>query len=52
MRGLQIWRSEGAQYEVEEVFAPAITSLCYEAMSEWHFGEIAASTQPWQKRSH
>ena len=43
MRGLQIWRSGGAQYQVEEVFAPAITCLCYEAMSEWHFGEIASS---------
>jgi len=43
MLGLQIWRSGGAQYQVEEVFAPAITSLCYEAMSEWHFGEIATS---------
>jgi serine/threonine protein kinase/predicted ATPase len=43
MRGLQIWRSGGARYQVEEVFAPAITSLCYEAMSEWHFGEIASS---------
>jgi hypothetical protein len=43
MHALQIWRSGGVQYQVEEVFAPAITSLCYEAMSEWHFGEIASS---------
>jgi predicted ATPase len=43
MHALQIWRSGGVQYQVEEVFAPAITSLCYEAMSEWHLGEIASS---------
>jgi len=43
MHAVQIWRSGGVQYQVEEVFAPAITSLCYEAMSEWHFGEIASS---------
>jgi predicted ATPase len=40
---VQIWRSGAVQHQVEEVFAPAITSLCYEAMSEWHFGEIASS---------
>ena len=43
MHALQIWRSGGVRYQVEEVFAPAITSLCYEAMVEWHFGEIASS---------
>jgi hypothetical protein len=43
MRGLQIWRSGGVRYQLEEVFAPAITSLCYEAMVEWHFEEIASS---------
>ena len=43
MRGVQIWRSGGAQSPVEEVDAPAVTCLCYEALSEWHFGEIASS---------
>jgi adenylate cyclase len=43
INAVQIWRSGGVQYHVEEVFAPAITSLCFVAMSEWHFGEIASS---------
>ena len=42
MRGIQIWRSAGVQSPVEEVNAPAVTCLCYEALSEWHFGEIAS----------
>src|SRR5262249_21131312 len=43
INAVQIWRSGGVQYHVEEVFAPVITSLCYEAMSDWHFGKIASS---------
>ena len=42
MRGVQIWRSGGVQSPVEEVDAPAVVCLCYEALSEWHFGEIAS----------
>ncbi len=42
MRGVQIWRSGGVQSPVEEITAPAVTCLCYEALSEWHFGEIAS----------
>ncbi len=42
MRGVQIWRSGGVQSPVEEVTAPAVTCLCYEALSEWQFGEIAS----------
>jgi serine/threonine protein kinase len=41
-RGVQIWRSGRVQSPVEEVTAPAVTCLCYEALSEWHFGEIAS----------
>ena len=41
-RGLQIWRSGGVQSPVEEVYAPAVVCLCYEALSEWHIGEIAS----------
>jgi predicted ATPase len=40
MRGIQIWRSEGVQFPVEEVTAPAVTCLCYQAMLQWHFREI------------
>ena len=42
MRGVRIWRSGGVQSPVEEVTAPAVTCLCYEALSEWQFGEIAS----------
>ena len=41
-RGLQIWRSGGYRSPVEEVDAPPVGCLCYEALSEWHFGEIAS----------
>ena len=42
MRGVQIWRSGGVQSPVEELTAPAVVCLCYEALSEWHLGEIAS----------
>jgi predicted ATPase len=42
MRGVQIWRSGGLQPPVEEVSAPAVNCLWINALSEWHFGEIAA----------
>jgi hypothetical protein len=40
MRGVRIWRSGGVQSRVEEVTAPVVTCLCYEAMLQWHFGEM------------
>jgi predicted ATPase len=42
MRGLQIWRLGGAESPVEEVSAPAVICLCYEALSEWHLGEMVS----------
>ena len=42
MRGLQIWRSGSVQSPVQELIAPAVECLAYEALSEWHFGEIAS----------
>jgi tetratricopeptide (TPR) repeat protein len=42
MRGLEIWRSGDVQCQVEEVSAPAVNCLCFKALSEWHFGEIAS----------
>jgi tetratricopeptide (TPR) repeat protein len=39
--GVQIWRSGGVQFPVEEVDAPPIGCLCDKALIEWHFGEIA-----------
>jgi tetratricopeptide (TPR) repeat protein len=42
MRSLQIWRSGRAQSPVEDPLAPAVICLMYEALSEWHLGEIAS----------
>ena len=42
MRGLEIWRSGGVQFQAEEVSAPAVNCLCFKALTEWHFGEIAS----------
>ena len=41
MRGVQIWRSGGVQYNPEDLDAPAVVCLCYEALCQWHAGEIA-----------
>ncbi len=38
----EIWRSGGVHSPVEEIDAPAVSCLCFEAASEWHFGEIAS----------
>jgi predicted ATPase len=42
MRGVQIWRSGSVQSPIEEVTAPAVTCLCFQALSGWHFGETAS----------
>jgi predicted ATPase len=42
MRGLQIWRSRSIESPVQELIAPAPECLAYEALSEWHLGEIAS----------
>jgi predicted ATPase len=42
-RGVQIWRSGSVQSPVaEEIQAPVVNCLSYEAMSDWHFGQIAS----------
>jgi hypothetical protein len=41
MRGVQIWLSGGVQYNAEDLHAPAVVCLCYEALCQWHFGEVA-----------
>jgi len=41
--GVQIWRSGSVRSPVaEEIAAPVVYCLAYEAMSNWHFGEIAS----------
>jgi hypothetical protein len=42
MRGVQIWRSRTIRSPVEDVTTPAVVCLCYEALSEWHLGEISS----------
>jgi len=41
-RGLQIWRSGVIQSPVEEVYTPSVICLIFEALSDWHLGEIAS----------
>jgi predicted ATPase len=40
MHGVEIWRSGGVHSPVEELIAPAVECLSYEALSEWHLGDI------------
>ena len=40
-RGLQILRS-GVESPIEEVDVPAVSILCFEALFEWHAGEIVS----------
>ena len=42
IRGVQLWRSGGVQSYAEFLDAPAVVCLCYQAVSEWHLGEIAS----------
>jgi serine/threonine protein kinase len=35
-RGVQIWRSGRVQYNAEDLDAPAVVCLCYEALCRWH----------------
>jgi len=44
-RGVQIWRAGGVQSQVDEVTGRAVGCLFFEALLEWHFGEID-SCQP------
>ena|SRR5271165_1758881 len=43
LRGVRIWRSGGAKSHVEEPITPAVSCLYFQALSEWHLGEIASS---------
>jgi hypothetical protein len=38
MRGVQISRSGSVQYNAEDLDAPAVVCLCYEALCRWHLG--------------
>jgi hypothetical protein len=43
MLGVEVWRSGGIQRQIEEVTAPAVACLFFEALSEWHFAEISSA---------
>ena len=43
LRGVQIWCSGRVQSPVEQVDPPAVVCLCYKALGELFFGEIASS---------
>ena len=40
--GIQIWRSGGVESPVEEVTAPAVSCFIFEALCQWHFGEVVS----------
>ena len=42
LRAVQLWRSGSIQSHPEDFDTPVVGCLCYQAMSEWHLGEIAA----------
>jgi hypothetical protein len=43
MRGVEIWRSADVQSHAGDLDASAVICVCYEALCEWHFGEITSS---------
>jgi serine/threonine protein kinase len=43
MRGFKVWSSGSVQSYSEDRDPPVASCLCYQAQSEWHFGEIASS---------
>ena len=42
MHGVEVWHSGSVQSPVEQVDSPVVVCLCYKALSDWHFGEIAS----------
>ena len=41
-RGVELWRAGGIQSRFEEVNSPVVVCLSFDALCEWHFGEITA----------
>ncbi|MFZ0506265.1 MAG: TIR domain-containing protein [Chthoniobacterales bacterium] len=39
--GVQIWRSVGVQFSIEEISTPEVICLSCEAVAEWHLGELS-----------
>jgi predicted ATPase len=43
IRGVQIWRSGSVKSHAEDFGTPVVGCLCYQALCEFHFGEVASS---------
>ena len=43
IRGIELWRSGSVPSHAEDLDAPFVTCLVYEALCAWHLGEIATS---------
>jgi len=41
--GIEIWRSRSVESHVKDLDASGVLCLCYNALSEWHFGEISSA---------
>ena len=41
-RGVEVWHSGGVHSPVEDITAPAVSCLCFQALSGWHLGEVAS----------
>ena len=39
--GVEIWRTVGVQFSVEEISTPEVICLSYGAVAEWHLGELS-----------
>ena len=39
--GLRIWREANLSFPMEEPIAPAVSCLCYQALSNWYLGKAA-----------
>jgi tetratricopeptide (TPR) repeat protein len=40
MRGIKIWRSGEVQAHTEDPYTPVVNCFCFQALCEWHLGEI------------
>jgi serine/threonine protein kinase/tetratricopeptide (TPR) repeat protein len=46
LSAIQIWRSGQVKSVVEDLDAPAVVCLCYEALCKWHLGETDSCHPP------
>ena len=51
IRGIEIWRSRSVPSHEEDLDAPVVTCLVYEALCAWHFGSPNPN-RTWWRQSH